>query len=403
MVRRALLVMVVSVFVTVHSASSPAHAQTPPLIVALVSGGDLYRWHEDDQTAVPIYAGAAIQPYLAPGGERIAFTVGADGLPGALWVVAGDDAPRELIAPAQVNGAVIDQIAWGDADALYFNTSTVTPFGIAPQDDLWRVDVASGAVTNVLPAGEGGAFSVSPDGARLSIASAGTFDDTGNPATDGAVRVLDVANDELTTLYTFAPLPVPGHVGVYPGVHWLADSTALVASVYQAGGEVALLRLDVDGGAETLQTLALGEGWVNGWSADGQYLSYTRADDAQTAYIIAGADGTNPRTLTDAPVRGFGWAWAGHRFAVIPSESRHTIAVYDPALPDPITLEIDNIDVLRYASLLDDNTYLYGDMFGAVVGVVRFSDNGDVISNTELLRLDTAEMIPLRYDAVFAP
>jgi hypothetical protein len=191
----------------------------------------------------------------------------------------------------------------------------------------------------------------------------------------------------------------------------MPDSTALYTTLYPGGanGEASLLRVSLQGDAEPLRTLSLDGGWVSGWSADGAYVSYVVRGESGNRTVIANADGANPRTITEQPVRGAGWARRGHRYYTILSDSLNAVRVHDPALPAPITFEIDNIEVLRYASLLDDNTFLYGDygdygdMNGGVLGVVRFSDAGTVIDNIDVFRTTTPGSRPLRYDAVFAP
>ncbi|MEO1443021.1 MAG: hypothetical protein AAFV33_21650, partial [Chloroflexota bacterium] len=181
MARHVLTVVLLLLLLIIPAAT---YAGTGPLVVAVATGGDVYWWHQTkwDGEMIQVYEGNALKPFIAPDGNRVAFTAGDDGLPQSLWVVADNDEARQMLTPAQIGGALVDQVEWLDATTVYFNTSTLSEFGAVPQDDLWRVDTVTEALTNVLPAGEGGAFDIARNGEYISVVSAGTFDEAGEPA-----------------------------------------------------------------------------------------------------------------------------------------------------------------------------------------------------------------------------
>jgi hypothetical protein len=293
------------------------------LVVAWVDGGNLVVWREGDSLPRRISAGSAIRPLLSPDGARVVFTRGPQGQALSLWAAGVDGvAERELAGPDLLATEEdigdftrqIGQVAWLDARTVLFNTLRV-PRGPGPgggkSDDLWRADVLTGETARLLPDGQGGDFTLSPDGTRLALVTPGRYGET-----LGLIRAVDVDGQPIADLLRFDAVSTASEYAFYPEPHWLPDSAALRVAIPHADliyppaeGEtprtVALWRLtfdaEPDGSRPELETLGTVPATFFGqprWSADGAWLTYLRQEGAFTenrlTLVLAAGDGSEP-------------------------------------------------------------------------------------------------------------
>ena len=213
--------------------------------------------------------------------------------------------PRErLLVSPEVIGAVrpevdmqgygLRQFAWlPGTDTLVFTTYAnysdehfMYIGGSISADDLWTVDLA-GRVTNLLPPGEGGYFTLSPDGAYAVLANTETLQ-LYNFAT-GETQPIILENYQLEGA---------GKVIFYPPVHWLADSSAFVIAMSGSGllqhdGRVDIWQVTTDAAIELVGTH---NAFKLSFSIapDGRKVAYWRTDSETSdlrTLVIASLDG----------------------------------------------------------------------------------------------------------------
>ena len=286
------------------------------LVVAWIDGGNLVVWRTGETLPRRIAAGSAIRPVLSPDGAHVAFTRGPQGQALALWVAGVDGvAERELAGPDLLDAdsdsdqftRQIGQVAWLDARRVIFNTLRVprTPGpGGGKADDLWRADVLTGAAERLLPDGEGGDFSLSPDGTRLALVTPGQYD-----GDLGLIRLVDIQGQPVAELLRFDAVSTASEYAFYPEPHWLPASSALRIAIPhpdliypptagQTPPTVALWELSLDGTAQTLGTVPATFFGQPTWSADGTWLTYLRQEgdpaDNRLTLVLAAGDGSDP-------------------------------------------------------------------------------------------------------------
>lgn len=377
-----LLLWVVPVFV---------QAQELTHSVAWTADGKLYTWQNDG--IITLAENNAVQPFLSPDGATIAYTSGSEGLPLSLWIVSSGGIPQQLVSSDQIDNALIDQIEWLGNKAIYFNTSVPNPpLGIAPNNDLWRVDVDSLAISPVLVAGEGGAFAISPDEQRIAVVHPGTFDEAGQPQQAGDIRVINPVGEQVAVIHTFEPVTGASHVGYYPLVRWLPDSmslyTAIPSTLFEAGNEfetsTAVWQLR-PGSTVTQVTSVNSDGRLLEWSADVSHLYYGEFETGEqtVSLTIAEADGSNSQLVTASAQSGLVWSEAGTRFAYLQDEQ---IVIGEPNDTAAVQIPVPDDEVLLQLRFPDENTLVTLSGAGSefVLRIIELSDESSI--NTEIFR-----------------
>jgi hypothetical protein len=357
--------------VVVASAAScvPASTVDPArdvsgLLVAWVQGGDLMLWESSE--AHTLTSSGVVQPIIAPGGERIAFTRGMSGQPETLWIIDTDGSEeRQIDAPP-----LIGHVEWLDGDTLYFNTLTPDPLGPIPREDLYRVDVNTSEVTAITP---GGDFTVSDDSSALILVTAGIYGE--EPGRIYAVDATDT--DDPALLLEFPAVATGAHYRFYPAVQRENGAAVRVAiphpdSVYDADGSgppVALWQLGTDGESEQIGSVPASYFGLPVWSPDGGLLAYLRrspdhpnrfaldtaaADGSDAAPYAVGDAGTISPPLWIPGSNRFVYAqdgalWLGER-----GENPRQIAELGTPMTPPLALE----GVIVYVSVGDETVEL---------------------------------------------
>ncbi|GAB4514229.1 MAG: hypothetical protein OHK0046_16040 [Anaerolineae bacterium] len=263
------------------------------LIVIWVENGALLRWEAG--TTTQLIEEEVLSAFIAPGGERIALTRGKDGLAESLRVWAEDD-----MQPIDVPG-LVNQVVWADAETLYVNTAELTALGPTPRDDLYRVNVATRAVT-ALPAGG----QVSVQGETVFVITPGDYG-----GTPGQIQRLN-PDDTLSPVLAFDAVATGSHFRFYPQVQWVGDTAyvalpqadALYSELAPEPLPVSLWRLTpapVQVGTVTASMAGLPQ-----WSGAGMVFLRREGEANQFAVYTAAIDGTAPERY--APAAGFALA-----------------------------------------------------------------------------------------------
>ncbi len=314
--------------------STPAPGEPVP-VVAWAEGGDLFTWRAADPLPRRIASGGVIRPLIAPDGDWVAYLRGPGGDPRTLWI---SDTPganeRQLLDSADLGddgpARRINQVTWtADGTALYLNTLTGVGIDTAPADDLWRVDAGTGATERLLPDGQGGQVTLSPDGTRLALASAGDYAQPGESGgTPGVIAFYDPATGTRTTAFEFPAVATGSERRWYPALRWSPDGTGVYTAippadlVYGGGeGDTALWWLPWAGEPEQVGAVAADFFGLPVFSADGAWIAYfaARPDPQITALalVLAHADGSGAITYDADEITALtvpAWLREGDRF-----------------------------------------------------------------------------------------
>lgn len=287
------------------------------LVVAWVDGGELFI-RLGEAASKLLVSGDVVRPYIAPDAKQVAFTRGQGGLPETIWLVDADgQAVRELAGVEAVSDegktVLIVQVAWLDEAILYFNTAHLGSLGLERQDDLWRVNTQTGEIIMLLPAGEGGAFSISPDRQHLALIQPGIYGET-----QGQIRFMDTQTDLLAEALSFDAVSTGSEYRFYPEVFWEVDSSAIRVAIPDknliyaeaSSPPTALWRLPIEGSPEQFGSVESSFFGLPRWSDDEAYMVYLKrkgsSSSNQFELIIAGGSGENAVQYDSGAAGSFG-------------------------------------------------------------------------------------------------
>lgn len=272
-----------------------ASAQEVPLTVAWNESADLFIWQAGSASVVQLTLGDLNRLFIAPDAQHIAFTRGSDE---RLWLVSTNgDGLREWLAPQALEGRLIAQVAWLDSTTLYFNTAQKTDIGQLRQDDLWRADLITGEVKQLLAPGDGGDFTLSPDAQRIALTQPGAYG-----AAAGQVSLVDPLGGSQQVALNFPAVSTGSEYHFYPLVSWQPDSSAFTIVIpdpdliYADSSALTRLgRITRDGEYQSIGSLQASFFGQPRWSSGGEWMTYIRrvAEGNQLELVVASGDGTN--------------------------------------------------------------------------------------------------------------
>lgn len=160
----------------------PAPVVIGRLRIVFLSGGDLWLWDEGGSASRLTRDGGITQVELSSDGHLAAYLRPASLYGSEIWLYDVSAGQATLLADQQTLARAAGKpdalgvdpyhLAWVPGRSrLAFNARPVweTPQEYVP-DDLWLVEIPSGQVHSLLPAGQGGEFTFSPDGLNVAIA-----------------------------------------------------------------------------------------------------------------------------------------------------------------------------------------------------------------------------------------
>ena len=311
----------------VPPAQTPAPAATPLLTacsLAYSAASELFCLNPSNKPvrlAEHKSLGTLSGPLIAPDGKMVVYDVNLIDGTAQLWGVKVDgSAPHLLVGPDQITRGdpnVVSSpalVAWqAGTHTLFFNTRYNLRSGFAGpgeyvNNDLWKADADTGAVTNVLARDSVGRFALSPNGKFIALSLPQAMEVM---ASDGGNRhrALDFPAIKTYSEYAYKP-----------GIVWSLDNTSYFTMVPSADPQATnpsatFYRIGTDGSAKSLGKLSgnfvFGGQPAPDWSSDGKHVVYGQAtpnSDVVTLRLV-NTDGTGAKTLTQQKnVHGFGWA-----------------------------------------------------------------------------------------------
>lgn len=212
------------------SAAPPTPTPTPVLRISYVEAGNVWLIEGPGAPSQLTTSANTVSVRISQDGEKIAHirTVGPH-QHGELWVVNRDGSGETLLISAAdldslyapmtgILGHDIGQMAFRPGThELYFCTMGIPEtIGLYKSDDLFRVDTDTGSLTPILPAGQGGDFSIAPDGSQIAIIQP---DRLGLVDADGSNLRPDLITYPFVLTYS--------EYQYYPSVRWAEDSSRL--------------------------------------------------------------------------------------------------------------------------------------------------------------------------------
>lgn len=312
---------------------SPGPPQAPPPTtgrpsrVVYISGGDVWLVEVSASAVQLTNSGKAEQALISDDGAAIAYTRrdSLDG-PAEIRTINPDGTnDRVLLTAAQLNALhPLKGMKFNDLANLAFvprthrlayNTRAVAEGpGLAKYDDLSVIDIDSGAQTAVLPAGSGGDFTFSPDGARVAITHATN------------VNLADADGTHLKAdLIKFPLINTASEYLYYPKVVWAADGSAFVVVIpsqepFTPPTSGGLWRVTSGGTATNLGTI-IGDFFrtTGGYplqSPDLAYVAFTRDTSTPNVHdlYIAQTDGGGETKVATGTITWQGWAPDGQHY-----------------------------------------------------------------------------------------
>ncbi len=300
--------------------------------MAYVRAGNLWVVRGDAAPLQLTTGGNDTAPHLTPDGQQILFRRSVPPGPAGLsrfelWVieidgsgarrlVAPTDLPGELGTPMGAEGEVLldrlpFEVRWLPlGERVAFNTLIEGGYCLLTNDDLWLVDVGTGALTRLLADGEGGSFAFSPDETSLIVSTPTTVSMLN---ADGTNRRLLVSFDFVNTASEYAYVPAP---------LWAPDGSYGLIAIQSAepfgdDPQGRLWQLPRTGDAVQLNTLpgiflfhTMGENRL--WSPDRSRFAYVGPDWEQL--FIADGAGNGAELYATGRAEFYGWSPDNARF-----------------------------------------------------------------------------------------
>lgn len=206
---------------------------TPALAIAYIDGGDVWLIKDGSSPAQLTSSGDAEQVFISPDGMKIIFLRRADQFsPLEIRAINHDGAGEVILVTAEhINSLYplglfthndVSSMAFipGTHEVLFNTVGVPTGPGLIKYDDLLRLDVDTGVLSTLLPAGSGGDFLASPDGSQIAILrpdSIGLVDSDGSNLRPNLVA--------FPTVITYSEFQY------YPQPVWASDSSALLVAI----------------------------------------------------------------------------------------------------------------------------------------------------------------------------
>jgi Tol biopolymer transport system component len=317
-------------------------------------GNNVWLWTEGEKEAAPLTKDGGVSDVrISDDGEIVAFTrgdglwmVGSDGTEERELVSAEDFSAMEPREPSE-SGVVLNRFDWiPGTHLLAFNTRLQMEVGLVLNDDLHLVNADTQGQIALLPPGEGGEFTYSPDGRQLAIVTRGSIS---LAAADGSNR---------REVFTYTPVATHSEAPYYARPVWAADSSALRVAIppvdpyAQPSPSTSVWHIPADGTpASLIGNIATGQTRESIFSPNLRFVAHlhldqsdptsypiaslliTSLDDGETALYYPEMDTGTQVTLdsgekiTEYPAASlfYGWAPDSQHFAFL--------ANVDPALP----------------------------------------------------------------------
>jgi hypothetical protein len=308
-----------------------AYAVPDGLRVVFAKRGDIWLWTAETRTdALLTSVGDDLFHVKLSGDGRIVVFRRAD----ELWAIDSDGTnERELLGAEDFETMESDGIEvrlnrfeWvPGTHTLAFNTRFRLEAGDVLAEDLRLVDADTLEQTMLLPPGEGGEFTYSPDGSQVAI------------VTPGDVSLLDAdGTNRRDGVLTYAPVAMYSEDDFYVNPVWAADGSALMVAVPPPDPDARPLqhttiwRISTDGSSAELVTTisALPGDYAVSFSPLLTYVAYGEVlqlgdtlAEAQVQLKVARLGTSDWQAYPDLSAL-YGWAPGSRRFAFVAGRDR---------------------------------------------------------------------------------
>jgi hypothetical protein len=296
--------------------------------LAYTSGGEAWLIEGDGPERQLSTTGGVVQVVISSDGQRIAFARRERiDMPSEIWVVNRDGSGQTLLLASTRWNELYDhdEFLFNDLAGFAFLPGSYVLLlgtqgvpegpGVFRYDDLLRLDADSGALTTLLPPGQGGAFSPSPDGETIAIV---------RPTSIGLV---DADGSNLRPdLVTFPMIITYSEYLSYPKLTWSPDSRAVGAAIASADPLAAdpsgtVWRIERDSAAASAGPAIPGNFFFTQFSAaalapDLEQVAFGRAagEPNITELYLGRADGSGLEMYISGDVSWKGWSPDGQHF-----------------------------------------------------------------------------------------
>lgn len=283
------------------------------LVIAWVDSGNLIIWQTGDSLPRRVSSGGVVAPFVAPDGQHIAFTRGAQSNAETLWVVdVAGTAEQQLVGERPTDYIPgenqIGDVVWLDERTVYFTTlQQQAPF-YEPENNLYSVDILTHELALIAVPSDGGRISMSPDSQNIVTVYHGTYGHG-----DGMIRLMDLlGRADPDNLLFFDGVSTASEFRFYPNVYWMPDSSAILLAIpdpdliYSDSAETTLWQIPLDNpsGRGIIGTVQASFFGLPQWSYDGSTMTYLQRTDETNQFtaFIAEGNGDNPLAIFSGSV-----------------------------------------------------------------------------------------------------
>jgi dipeptidyl aminopeptidase/acylaminoacyl peptidase len=370
--------------------------------IAYLKNGDVWFWEGGYKPFQLTFFGDVTKLAISDDGSQIAFARELDYSHHELWVTNTDGSGQQLL----INWGQFQELAYSDEyltaapfhldwlpdkDIIAFTTiSLFDGPGSHRPDDLYLVNVGSGALTSLLESGKGGDFYFSNDGNKIGLAQ------------PDAIMAVNIDGSEWIELISFPKVFLLNERYYYPELVWSKDNGGIFAvigsqddqEIYNTDSTAWYLRLDPTEYAPpfSFTSVPISSGKAH-FSPDGQRLAYLLSDSASDPpgfvilkisprFAVEGVEYDRGRIFFSA------WSPDSHQF-IYHKDDQPYLGEVDS---QPSSLPIK--DMLWYVQFVDTSSFLY-----QLRGIDReelwlgFVDGGQVL-------IDSGSDDPMRYDFI---
>jgi dipeptidyl aminopeptidase/acylaminoacyl peptidase len=205
--------------------------EIPNLKIAFVREGGIWLWVAGSPPVLVAEVENVENVLLSDDGTLIAYTVSVEENSVELWVVNTDGSNRRILLSAsdlfsmaeepEAIAAVSFHLTWApNSHMLALNTYPLFQgIKIFEADDLWLVNADTGAVSALLPPGQGGRFEFSPNGEYLAVVTRDRF------------RLMKAdGTEQRDGLLPYTGIPFGEHIFL-PQPTWSRDSRSLALAI----------------------------------------------------------------------------------------------------------------------------------------------------------------------------
>ena len=204
---------------------TPTPTSIDELVVVFTRDNNAWLWTKTGGERQLTKYGGVDQVLLSDDKGVVAFRRG-----NGIWAVNVDDSnERQLVKESDlpipqegeladyITGITVNQLAWiPGSHELLFNTRMLSDGpGLLLSDDLWRVDADRPSLENLFTPGEGGNFTIAPDGRRVAV------------VTPDSISLTTISGEDKQRIFSYTPVSTYSEFRYYTRPVWSPNSDVL--------------------------------------------------------------------------------------------------------------------------------------------------------------------------------